>query len=507
MTEQDAPGEVLVAASGITKTFPGTVALDRVDFEVRRGEIHALLGANGAGKTTLMMILSGVYRPDEGHVMIGGREVRLQDPHHAQQLGIGTVFQELSLVPGLSIAENLLLGRLPASPLRLIDWDAVRRQAAGLLSRVGLDVDPATPVRVLPPAVRQLVEIAKALAHEPTILLFDEPTAALAGDEIERLFGIMRDLRASGLGVVFITHRVREVFRVADRITILRDGRRVGTFPTASVTPDYVVSLMVGHELPPEVQEERRKTGEPLLEVVDLFAPGLAGVTFRVQRGEILGITGMPGSGREALGRVLFGLARWDRGRVALDGRRLGPLSPVEAIGHGIGYIPSDRKSAGLFLRMSVRDNIIVTRLGDVSRFGVMRWSAAAAMAREFVDVLRIRATSVAQPVGDLSGGTQQKVLVARWLAVRPTLLIAEDPTVGIDVATRVEIHSLLRRLAAQGSAVLLITSDLPEALTVADRILVLAEGRVVAERTPADTSEEELLALAAAPVERVARG
>ncbi len=500
MPERATADDILLSVSGLTKTFPGTVALDRVDFEVRRGEIHALLGANGAGKTTLMMVLSGIYQPDGGRVLVGGREVRLQGAHHAQQLGIGTVFQELSLVPGLSIAENVFLGRLPTSALDLVDWHALRRLAAALLSRVGLAVDPATPVRALSPALRQLVEIAKALSLRPAVLLFDEPTSALSRREADRLFGTMRDLRADGLGLVFITHRMREVFQVADRVTILRDGRRVGTFPAGELTPDRVVVLMVGRELPPEAAADRHEPGGPLLTVSDLAAPGLAGVTFEVRRGEILGVTGLPGSGREALGRALFGLAAWDGGRAELAGRPLRPRSPAEAIAQGIGYLPPDRKDAGLFLRMSVRDNIIVTRLAQTSRLGMMRWGEAAAVAGEFVDTLRIRATSTSQIVGELSGGTQQKVLVARWLAVRPQLLIAEDPTVGIDVGTRVEVHGLLRRLAAQGSAVLLISADLAEVVAVADRVLVLADGRVVAERAAAGTSEEELLALASAP-------
>lgn len=503
MPERATQGDVLASVAGLTKAFPGTVALDQVDFEVRPGEIHALLGANGAGKTTLMMILSGVYQPDAGRVLLGGREVRLQGPHHAQQLGIGTVFQELSLVPGLSVAENLFLGRLPSAGLDFADWAALGRQVARLLSRVGLAIDPMTPVRALSPAVRQLVEIAKALSLHPTVLLFDEPTAALSRGEAERLFDIMRDLRASGLGLVFITHRVQEVFQVADRVTVLRDGRRVGTFVTADLTPDRVVFLMAGRELSPEAVVGRGAPSAPLLTVTDLSAPGLAGVTLEVRRGEIVGVTGLPGAGREALGPALFGLVPWGRGRAELDGRPFHPSSPSEAIARGVGYLPPDRKEAGLFLRMSVRDNIVVTRLADVSRLGVVRWPAAASVASQFMDALGIRATSASQVVRELSGGTQQKVLVARWLAVRPALLIAEDPTVGIDVGTRVEIHGLLRQLAARGSGVLLITADLAELVAVADRILVLAEGRVTAERATARASEEEILALASAPGRR----
>lgn len=495
-----ASDEVLIAVSGVTKTFPGTVALDHVDFEVRRGEIHALLGANGAGKTTLMMILSGVYQPDAGAVLVGGRGVRIQGPYQAQQLGIGTVFQELSLVPGLSIAENLFLGRLPAAALGLVDWPALRRQARALLARVGLDVDPMTPVGALPPATRQLVEIAKALSLRPTVLLFDEPTSTLARPDADRLFGIMRDLKASGLGLVLITHHVREVFQVADRITILRDGRRVGTFPVGGLTQGRVVSLMVGREHTVEASVERRARGDTLLTVTDLVAGGLCDITFQVRRGEILGIAGLPGSGREALGPALLGLLPWQRGQATLEGRPFRPASPSSAITHGLGYLPPDRKDAGLFLRMSVRDNIIVTRLRDLSRLGTVQWPQATALACQFVDRLGIRATSVSQIVSELSGGTQQKVLVARWLAVRPRLLIAEDPTVGIDVGARAEVHGLLRRLASSGSAVLLSSGDSAELIEAADRVLVLAGGRIIAELDSSSVTEEELLALASTP-------
>lgn len=488
---------VLIAGVGLTKKFPGTVALDTVDFDVRKGEIHALLGANGAGKTTLMMLLSGVYRPDAGQILVDGREVRIEGPHHAQKLGIGTVFQELSLVPVLSVAENLLLGRLPGSLLDLVDRPKLRNLAAELLAQVGLDINPDVSVRDLSPAVRQLVEIAKALSLKPRVLLFDEPTSALSPREVERLFNIMQRLKTNGLGLVFITHRVREVFQIADRVTILRDGQKVGTFPTGSLSPERVVFVMAGHELQVETSNRQRPSGDSFLSVKGLTTGTLKKVTFEIRHGEILGIGGLPGSGREVLGPALFGLVRWEHGEARVDGKPFRPATPWDAIREGIGYLPPDRKEAGLFLRLSIRDNIVVTRLSDVSRFGMVQWPVATSVADQFMRLLGIRAASVLQPVGLLSGGTQQKVLVARWLAVKPRLLIAEDPTVGIDVATRSEIHNLLRRLASGGSSVLLISSDLSELVDLSDRVLVFADGRIVAERDTAATSEEEVLALA----------
>lgn len=498
----------LLEARDISKTFPGTRALDHVNFQVAAGEVHALVGENGAGKTTFMMILAGVLQPDEGAILWDGQAVRLSDPRMAQGLGIGTVFQELSLVPGLSIAENIFLNRAPARTiLGLVEWDRVHDEAHAALTPLGIDVDPAVPVKALGMGARQMVEIAKALSLRCRILLLDEPTSALSPSEVERLFTAIRSLRDQGLGIVFITHRIAEVFQVADRVVVLRDGHHVGTFEISAVTPGQVVNYMVGRTLGKAMRPPQPSRAVPLLEVSGLSRPPvLQDVSFSLYPGEILGVAGLPGSGREEIGRVLFGLERPLTGTLRLDGSPLPTGSPEEALRTGIGYLPPDRRTLGLFLRMPVKDNIVVTALNQITRNGIVDDAQAATIAARYVDRLQIRTPSVSQTVGRLSGGNQQKVALSKWLLTPLRILIADGPTIGVDVGARQEIHRLLHQLATDGMAVLLLSTDLPELLGLSHRIMVMNGGRVAGMLSADEASEERVMTLAAGQLAPLAR-
>ena len=491
----------LLEARDISKTFPGTRALDHVDFEVAAGEIHALVGENGAGKTTLMMIVAGVLQPDGGTIVWDGRVVRPSSPRAAQGLGIGTVFQELSLVPGLSIAENIFLNRAPArTVLGLVDWDRVHDEARAALAPLGIEVDPALPVRTVGMGTRQMVEIAKALSMRCRVLVLDEPTSALSPAEVERLFSAIRALRERGLGIVFITHRIAEVFQLADRVTVLRDGHHVGTFEISAVTPARVVHYMVGRALGAAMRPRAVHATTPRLEVVELSRPPLLQqASFSLAPGEIIGVAGLPGSGREELGRVLFGLDRPAAGTVRIHGRPLQLGSPQEALRAGMGYLPADRRTLGLFLRMSVKDNIVVTALDRMAGAGIMDDARAAGIAARSIDRLQIRTPSVSQLVGRLSGGNQQKVALAKWLLTRLRLLIADGPTIGVDVGARAEMHRLLFELAGDGMAVLLLSVDLPELLVLSNRIMVMNRGRIAGMLPGGDATEEQIMTLATA--------
>ncbi len=499
---------MLLEARDITKSFPGTRALDRVPFRVASGEVHALVGENGAGKTTLMMILAGVLQPDEGTILWESKEVRLSDPGAAQRLGIGTVFQELSLVPGLSIAENIFLNRAPArSFLGLVAWDRMHREARAALTPLGLDVDPTLAVKALGMGARQIVEIAKALSLRCLVLLLDEPTSALSTGEVERLFTAIRSLRNQGLGIVFITHRIAEIFKVADRVTVLRDGHHVGTFEVAAVTPGQVVQHMVGRHLGQAMRPPHPTLASPLLEVSGLSLPPiLQDVSFVLAPGEIVGVAGLPGSGRDEIGRVLFGLERPVAGTIRVHGRPITLTSPAAALAAGIGYLPPDRRVLGLFLRMSVKDNIVVTVLNQISRGGIVDESRSVDVAARYVERLQIRTPSLAQVVGRLSGGNQQKVALSKWLQRPLRVLIVDGPTIGVDVGARREIHELLHQLAARGIGVLLLSGDLPELLALSHRIMVMNGGRVAGILSADDATEERVVTLAAVQLTPVAR-
>jgi len=484
----------------IVKDFPGVRALDSVNFELRAAEVHALVGENGAGKSTLMKILGGVYRPDGGEICLQGRVLNIVDPRHARLLGIAVVHQELSMFPGLSVSENILGGEQPVRGLfGIVDRQKTRARAGRVLAQFELNIDADTPVRTLPIAHQQIVEIARALLQDARILVLDEPTSALTEREKEMLFKAIRGLKASGFSVVYISHRLQEVFEIADRITVLRDGRKVDTVSASSTDIDGLIRMMVGRTLTDFFGHNASPPGEELLRVSALSCGSrFRDISFSLRRGEILGFAGLIGAGRTELARVLFGVDRADAGTITLKGKEIHLSSPSQAIRSAIAYLSENRRVEGLFRGMDVRANIVVTHLQDYSRFGLMSKKAEEAAALEYVTRLRIQTPDVERAVSNLSGGNQQKVVLARWLAVKPEILIVDEPTRGIDVGAKAEIYALLRSLAAQGMGIILISSELPEVLGMSDRIAVLYEGRMTGLIPKSEATQEKIMALAA---------
>ncbi|BAS27774.1 D-ribose transporter ATP binding protein [Limnochorda pilosa] len=482
---------------GMGKVFPGVVALDGVDLDLYPGEVHALVGENGAGKSTLMKVLSGIYRPDAGQVLWDGAPVVAHSPGEARRLGLSIVHQEFNLVGPLSVAENLFLTDLPSSG-GLLRVGEMRKRARDLLARLDLALDVTRPVESLSVAEMQLVEIARALASDCRVLILDEPTAALTRAEVERLFDVLRGLRSRGVALVYISHKLEEVFALADRVTVLRDGRQVGSGPAASWTREEVIARMVGRELSGYFPARQRQPGPPLLEVRDLSVPGkLFDVSLTLRQGEILGVFGLMGAGQELLARALFGAVPGTQGQILLDGRPVRLASPAAAISHHLALVTEDRKQEGLVLIDDVVGNTTLAALRRFSPGGFLQRRRQREVTGRFVERLRIRTPSLSQEVGHLSGGNQQKVVLAKWLATEPRVLILVEPTRGIDVGAKAEIYQIMNELAAQGRALLFVSPELPEILGLSDRILVMAEGRIRAELDPARTSQEEIMALA----------
>ena len=496
----------VLSCRGITKRFPGVVALDQVDLDVAAGEIHVLLGENGAGKSTLVKILSGALAPDAGTILLDGRPVRFTSPLDAQRAGISTVYQELALVPQFTVAENILLGALPApsSPigraLNVVDWRQARRQAAALLQQLGASVDLDAPVRQLSVAQQQLVEIARALRFKPRLLILDEPTSSLSEDEVSALFYVIRRLADQGhVGVIFISHRLAEVFAIGSRVTVLRDGRKVGTFDLRSVDEDTLIRAMVGRDVYRTFPRRRGKPGPEVLRVEQLKLPGHRGtISFALRAGEVLGVAGLVGSGRTEMARAIFGADRPAAGRIWVAGRPVDIRSPDDAVRAGIGFVPEDRKTQGLLLEHPVRHNLTLAVLRQLAgALGVVRRRRERELASSLMERLQIRARSDLQPVSNLSGGNQQKVVLARWLASRSRVIILDEPTRGVDVAARSEIYKLIDDIAAQGVGILLISSDLSEVLGLADRILVMREGELAGELEGSTATPEAVMRLA----------
>ena len=490
----------ILEALNIHKRFPGVHALDDVSLTVYPGEVLALVGENGAGKSTLMKILAGALSPDDGTIRIDGRDVTLAGPRDAQDLGIGIIYQELSLVDALSVGENIFLGDLPtrAGMRWRTDWPQLWRHTAALLDRVGARVRPQTPVRNLSVAQKQMVEIARSLHRNVRVLILDEPTSSLTGQETATLFDIISGLRAQGVGIIYISHRLEEVFAIAQRVAVLRDGRLVGTLPIAEATHDRLVRMMVGRDLSHLFAQAQAATGPVRLEVRGLRRGGLLeDVSFQLRPGEVVGLAGLVGSGRTELARCVFGADPFDAGEILLDGRPVSIRSPRDAVRLGIGLVPEDRKLQALILGMAVRENVtlpVLDRLG--SRLFPSRGRERALVGR-FIESLRIRTPSMEQRVAALSGGNQQKVVIARWLATNPKVLILDEPTRGIDVGAKAEVHGLIARLAEQGVAILMISSELPEILGMSNRILVMREGRMVADIPRSEATEERIMAAA----------
>jgi len=474
-----------VLMRGIGKSFDGVRVLDQVDFEVRHGEIHALVGGNGAGKSTLMKILEGVYPLEEGSIEIEGSPVRFRSSHDARLAGIAMIFQEFSLVSTLSVAQNVYLTRESSDRLGLIDDREMERRTRALFETMEVDIDPGRAVDDLPTAERQLTEIAKALSQDARVLIMDEPTSSLGRSETVLLFALMERLKAKGISIVYISHRMEEVFEVADRITVLRDGRNVWTEAIDDVTPKGVINAIVGREDERGFEWRPREGGggEILLEIRGLSSgPRLRGVDLELRKGEIIGLAGLMGSGRSELARAIFGIDRIDAGEIVLNGRPVTVGSPQDAIDSRIALIPEDRHEQGLVMDHSVRENALLPLLARLSRLGIVNDARGDRVVDAYVDSLAIKTRGTDLPVRLLSGGNQQKVVIAKWLATEPMILIMDEPTAGVDIGTKYEIVERIRDFAAAGNAVIFISSELPELLAVSDRVLVMRDGRV--ERT-----------------------
>jgi ribose transport system ATP-binding protein/rhamnose transport system ATP-binding protein len=482
----------------VSKMFPGVRALDDVSMSVEPGEIRALLGENGAGKSTLGKIVAGVYPLTAGTVLVDGVEARDFDEKAAGDMGIGIVHQEGSLVPQLSVAENIFAGRQPTTWLGQVNVRQMRDKARSLIAELGVAIDPALRVSDLSPAQAQIVEIAKALSRDLRLLILDEPTAALTLTETGKLFEVVRRLAASGVSVIYVSHRLAEIFALCHSVTVLKDGKLAGTRQVAETDTDELIRLMVGRDVHLKREAAGRHPGAVVLEAEDIAAPPFveqASVTVRA--GEIVCLAGLIGSGRSEFCEAIFGARRRRGGTIRVGGRPIDPRGPWDGKAAGIGMVPEDRKASGLFLGMDLVNNIAVTVLSRVSSGANFSNSKAETLARGFVDELRIVTPGVRQIVGNLSGGNQQKVLLAKWLAMEPRLLIVDEPTRGVDVGARSEIYRLLRALAAKGVALLVVSSDLPEVLALADRIVVMAEGRTVGELPGETATEEQVLRLA----------
>ncbi|HEV7604905.1 MAG TPA: sugar ABC transporter ATP-binding protein [Candidatus Limnocylindrales bacterium] len=469
---------------GITKSFGGVAVLKEVDFDLRPGEIHALAGGNGAGKSTLMKILVGVYERDGGTYEVDGQRVDFHSVQEARTAGVGMVFQEFSLVPTLSVAQNVFLTREPRTRGGLINDGEMERRTRELFATMSVEVDPRPSLDEVPTALWQLTEIAKALSQDARILIMDEPTAALAKAETVELFTLMRRLKEQGISIVYISHRMEEIFEICDRITVLRDGGRVMTERLADVTPQAVIDTIVGRKLEHTLEYREREIGtEVMLEARGLAtANKLRGIDFALHTGEVLGLAGLMGSGRTELARALFGIDALESGDVLVRGRPVAIANPRDAIDNGIALIPEDRRAQGLILEHAVRENLLLPLLSRISHVGFVDDAEGDRRTQAYVKLLSIMARSTSQPTGTLSGGNQQKVVIAKWLGVGPHILIMDEPTAGVDIGTKGEIVNLIRDFANQGNSVILISSELPELLAVSDRILILRDGRVEGE-------------------------
>jgi len=490
--------EPLLRMSGITKSFPGVRALDGVDLELGASEVHALAGENGAGKSTLMKILSGVYHADEGEIWLRGKRITASGTRSMIDAGVSVIYQELNLVPYLSVAENVFLGREPRRPGGFIDWRRMRDDVRRLLEPFGLSLDPRARVNTLGPAYQQVVEIAKALSLNSDILVMDEPTAALTGREVDRLFDVIRGLRRSGKSVIYISHRLQEIKLVADRVTVLRDGRRISTSRVDEISIDEIIRHMVGRTLTEQYPKGTSTPGKEILRVEGLSRRGVCrDVSFSLRRGEILGVAGLVGAGRTEIVESIFGSRRRDAGRIFIDGREVRVRSTRDAVRSGIALIPEERKRQGLVLGLSVLDNVGLTILDLHSVLGFIRRRVVAGLVSQVAQTIRVKTPSLRQTVRNLSGGNQQKVVLSKWFVRDCDVYIFDEPTRGIDVGAKVEIYKLMQDLAARGAAIIMVSSDLPEVMNLSDRIAVVWGGRIVGQFLRGEVNEEQVMSYA----------
>jgi ABC-type sugar transport system ATPase subunit len=488
----------------ITRSFPGVKALENVTLEAYPGEILALAGENGAGKSTLMNVLSGALMADSGRILLDDQEVKISSPRRAQDLGIAMIHQELALIPQMTVGQNIFLGREPRTAWKLlVDTRKMYTDARKILDHMGLDFAATALVADLSIAQRQMVEIARAISFQSRIIILDEPTSALSEREADKLFALMHSLREQSVTLIYISHRMEEIFSISDRVAVMRDGRLIGVQPTKELTINKVVQLMVGRELKDFFPKTYTKHGEVMLEAHRLRSgTRLKDASFSLRRGEIVGLAGLVGSGRTDLARVVFGADRLDGGEIHIQGQVVRIRSPQEAIQMGIGLITEDRKAQGSFLGPSLRSNVAVTIFERLSRLGFLQYKKMDHWVQALVQQLKIRTPNLEQRARNLSGGNQQKVVIARWLAVDPKILILDEPTRGIDVASKAEIHALISELAAKGMAILVISSELPEILQISDRILVMHEGRLVAELDRSEATQDSVMQAATGQIQ-----
>jgi rhamnose transport system ATP-binding protein len=486
----------LLELSDISKSFPGVKALEDVHFSTDAGQVHALVGENGAGKSTLIKIISGVHHPDSGTIVMDGKPVRFENPHESQAAGIATMYQELSLYPELTVAENIFMGHAPkrqVGPVKAVDWGEMNRRAEEILASLNIhNLDVRRKVGTLNVGNRQRVEIAKALSLDAKVLIMDEPSAALTESDVEKLFEIVRLLKERGVAIIYISHRLIEVFQLADKVTVLRDGKFVDSKPVGETDEDDLIRMMVGRTITDLFPKLPTEVGEPVLEVRALNRhPHTEDVSFTVRSGEIVGMAGLVGSGRSETAQCVFGILKPDSGEILVNGAKVRIGSPQQAMKLGIAYVPEDRGTQGLVREMKIRENLSMAVLGSLTRFGVVVKRDEKQLGNELIGQLRIIATSGEQVVNKLSGGNQQKVVVGKWLASKPKMLIVDEPTRGVDVGAKAEIHRLLSELAQQGLGILMISSELPEVLGMSDRVLVMRNSRLVAEFARAEATQQ----------------
>ncbi len=493
------PTQPTVELRDINKRFGDVEVLHHVALSLYPGEVHALVGENGAGKSTLVKILAGVYLPDSGSLLIEGEPVTLHNPAQAQRHGIAVIHQQPSLFPDLDVAENIFMGRQPLDRLGRIDWAKMQREVNDLLRRLDAHFDARTPVRSLSVADQQLVEIAKALSMQTTLLVMDEPTAALSAREVDDLFAIVRQLRSQHVAILFISHRLEEIFAIADRVTVLRDGSYILSKPMNELSLPEIISAMVGREMTSLFQKQEANIGSVVMEVRGLMRSGeFRDINFAVRQGEILGFSGLVGAGRTEMACAIFGITKPQAGTILLDGKAITIHSPADAMRHGIAYVPEDRYLNGLVREFPIATNVTMPIWRQISGWlGIVDQRRERAIANDYYQRLQIHATSIQQIAQSLSGGNQQKVVIAKWLATKPRVLILDEPTRGIDIGAKAEVHRLISQLAAEGMAIVMISSELPEVLAMSDRILVMHEGRITGEFNRGNASQENLLAAA----------
>ena len=492
-------GEVILTMKGIDKTFPGVHALDHVDFEVRKGEVHALMGENGAGKSTLMKVLTGIYTKDEGTITYEGREVAFHSPREAQEAGIVIVHQELNMMGHLTVAQNIFIGREPRSGLFIKD-SAMNAEARKLFQQLNIDIDPRETMSNLTVAKQQMCEIAKAISHEAKVIIFDEPTAALTDTEIEQLFVIIRDLRAKGYGIVYISHRMDEIKKITDRVSVMRDGQYIGTLITEECTKEDIINMMVGRVIyeEPKTHSMVAPDAPVVLKVEHLNAGRMVqDVSFELKKGEILGFAGLVGAGRTETARALFGADPKQGGDVYIDGKKVDIRSPKDAVEAGISYLSEDRKRFGIVLKKSITENSTLATLHEYTKGLFIDKPKEARVTQKYVDALKTKTPGIDQLVMNLSGGNQQKVVIAKWLVNDSRIMIFDEPTRGIDVGAKQEIYELMNQLAASGKAIIMISSEMTEILRMSDRIVVMCEGRKTGELDIAEATQEKIMTLA----------